>query len=139
MNKLDLGLELEKKLFLQLFPYQIAGRSYDLRLERTWKLIETDYANSDLNLKKAAMIGGANKDHLNVLLRKATGLTFHQLLIRYRILKAMVMMKTQSYSLLEVALQNGFGSFNTFERNFRRLIGMTPKHFRKNEGWSKQI
>lgn len=40
-------------------------------------------------------------------------------------------MNTKNYSLLEIALQSGFGSLTTFERNFRKLIGTTPKEFKQ--------
>jgi two-component system response regulator YesN len=73
-----------------------------------------------------------SKNHLNVLFRQMTTFTFYQLLIRYRLIKAATMIISKNFSLLEVALQNGFGSLNAFERNFRGLIGVTPKEFKSN-------
>lgn len=125
---------IEEYLFLQPLPVLIAKLSYSRRLERGWQLIESDYADSALTLAKAARVSGTDKNHLNVLLGQAVGFTFHQLLIRYRLLKAIAMMKNKNYSLLEVALNNGFGSLNTFERNFRRLIGATPKQLKEHIG-----
>ena len=132
MGKSKTLQEIEKKLFLQPLPYVIAKLNYIRRLERTWQLIERDYADPDLRLEIAAKASGVNKNHLNALFRKTAGFTFYQFLIRYRMLKAITMMNTKNYSLLEIALQNGFGSLTTFERSFRKLIGTTPKEFRRN-------
>lgn len=124
--------EIEEKLFSGPLPDVIAKLNYVRRLERTWQLIERDYADPFLRLEIAAKASGVNKNHLNALFCQTTNLTFYQLLIRYRMLKAITMMNTKNYSLLEIALQNGFGSLTTFERNFRKLIGTTPKEFRRN-------
>lgn len=123
--------EIERKLFLQPLSDLIAKLSYIRRLERVWKLIEQDYTDSDLSLQKAARASGISKNHLNFLFRQTTTFTFHQLVIRYRLLRAIIMMRTRNYSLLEIALQNGFGSLTTFERNFRNVMKDTPKRFRK--------
>jgi AraC-like DNA-binding protein len=122
--------QIENKLFLQPLADLVAKLSYFRRLERTWKLIEKDYADSGLRLEKAARVSGISKNHLNVIMRRATGFTFYQLLIRYRLLRAITMMRSRSYSLLEIVLETGFGSLNTFEKNFRSVIGLTPKEFR---------
>lgn len=39
------------------------------------------------------------------------------------------MMESTNYNVLEVALENGFGTLNAFERSFRRLIGVAPNRF----------
>lgn len=125
--------EVEKRLFGQTLAAMIAKLNYFRRLERVWLLIEREYGNPTLNLERAAREGGINKNHFNSLLQQASKLTFHQLLIRYRLLIATRMMKTKNYSLLEVALESGFGSLNSFERNFRRLLGVTPREFKAKQ------
>lgn len=128
-------LEIEKKLFLEPLTDLTLKLAYIRRLERMWQLIENDYADPTLTLEKAAQASGINKNHLNVLLRQTISFTFHQLLTRYRLLKAIGMMRAKNYNLLEIALHNGFGSLNTFERNFRCLLGTTPKHFKMQNGF----
>jgi len=121
---------IEQKLFSQPLSAVVANVCYFRRLERAWLLIERDFGDPTVSLGKAATVSGANKNHLNVLLRGTTGLTFHQLLIRYRVLKAISMMSDRNYSFLEIASESGFGSLNSFERNFRRLIGINPRDFK---------
>ncbi len=131
VSSLKLSKEIEEILFLQPLSNLVARLSYDRRLERAWQMVERDYADSSLTLDEVATGSGANKNHLNVLIRNRSSLTFHQLLIRYRLARAVEMMLAKNYSILEIALENGFGSITTFERNFRAVIGTTPALFRR--------
>jgi AraC-like DNA-binding protein len=124
--------EIEEKLFHQPLDNLIKRLSYMRRMERAWVLIEREYTNANLTLIKAARISGISKNHLNVCCRRATSFTFHQLLTRYRLSRAILAMKAKNYSLLEIALGNGFGSFASFERNFRNVMGVTPRCFKQS-------
>lgn len=133
MDKIETLQEVEIKLFLQPLTDLIAKLSYFRRLERMWQLIENNYADTSLTLEKVASVTGINKNRLNILLRRATGFTFLQLLNRYRLLKAISMMMAKNYNLLEIAIHNGFNSLTTFERNFHSYIGTTPRDFKNNK------
>lgn len=132
-DELEANWEVEKQLFGQTLSLTIAKLNYFRRLERAWHLIEREYGDPTLSLDRAAKEGGVNKNYFNSLLQQTSNLTFHQLLIRYRLLIAIRMMKTKNYSLLEIALESGFGSLNSFERNFRRLFGVTPRDFKTKQ------
>lgn len=118
-------------MFLQRLCDLVSKLCVDPRLERTWKLIESRYSDPGVSLSEAGRQSGAAKNHLNVLLRRTTTLTFHQLLTRYRLYAAILMMGSSDFNLLDVALETGFGSLNTFERNFRAVVGCTPQHFKR--------
>ena len=133
VSRLRLSSEVEEMLFLRPLSDLVARLSYDRRLERAWQMLEREYADSGLTLVGVATASGANKNHLNVLIRKCTSLTFHQLLIRYRLARALDMMQARNYSILEIALECGFGSITTFERNFRNVMGSTPVEFRRRQ------
>lgn len=53
------------------------------RLERVWLLINSNYPDATLTLRKAAAVAGTEKNHLNLLLGRRIGFTFRQLLTRY--------------------------------------------------------
>ncbi|HJP95843.1 MAG TPA: AraC family transcriptional regulator [Candidatus Saccharimonadales bacterium] len=122
--------EIENMLFHQPLQDLVENLGYYRRLDRTWHFIEREYADPNLRLEKAAQASGISKNHLNVLLRRTTGFTFHQLLIRYRLLQALRRMRARNYSLFEIALESGFSSSSVFGRNFRSLLGTTPKEIR---------
>ncbi len=123
--------EIESKLFMHMLSDLIAKLSRSRQLDRCWKLIEEDYSDSNLNLEEAARLSGISRNHLNHRLRQMTSFTFHQLLTRYRLLRVVAMMADENYSLLEIALENGFGSLRSFQRNFRTIVGESAQRFRK--------
>ena len=84
-----------------------------------------------LPLNATARACGVSPNHLNNLLKRHSGLPFHQLLIRYRLFKACEMMTRRDSSLLEIALDSGFGSVSSFEHQFKRLLGTAPRDYRK--------
>jgi AraC-like DNA-binding protein len=128
-EELDLQ-EIENILFSRPTPDLVRLLSYYRRLARAWNMIQTCYRDTNTQLDQAATFCGVSKNHLNVLLRRMSGFTFHQLLTRYRVLKAIEMIKEKNYSMIEVAFESGFGGVNTLERQFRRLIGLTPTQFK---------
>ena len=125
----DYAFELQLDLFLQSLDELAARLSEDSRVERVWDVLKVNYADLDLNLDSAAMIAGLSKNYFNTLVRERTGLTFHQLLIRYRLWKAISIMKSGEFRALSVAMEVGFGSLGTFERNFLRVLGSSPTDF----------
>jgi AraC family transcriptional regulator len=123
--------DFEEILFAQRLCDLVVKLHSDRRLERAWQLIETGFSDRRMSLDEAGRGSGTAKNHLNVLLRRTTTFTFYQLLTRYRLYAAILMMKSTERNLLDIALDNGFGSLTTFERNFRSVIGGTPQNFKK--------
>jgi AraC-like DNA-binding protein len=121
----------ELMIFKEPLPQLSARLMSDPRLKRLWLLIEEQYADPELTLNRAAKASGLCANRLNAILRKKAGLTFHQMLVRYRLLRAREMVAAGSRNTLEVALDAGFGSLSAFERNFRRIFGLPPGQFRK--------
>lgn len=105
--------------------------AYSRRLTCLLHLIKTRFG-SKLSLAAAAAACGVEKNHLNWLLRKSTGFTFHQLLTRYRLLRAEQLIRTSDLNILEVALESGFGSLSSLERNFLSVLGQAPGQYRKH-------
>lgn len=130
---MDTIREIEKKLFSRPLADIVTNLEQDQRLRRAWQLIERDYTDPDLDLQQAERESGASKNHLNLLLRQTTSFTFNQLLIRYRLLRAMDMMSGKNQNLLDVALDSGFGSLSAFERNCRTILGRPPRALKQND------
>jgi AraC-like DNA-binding protein len=122
---------LERQLFLRPLSDLVSKMAGDHRLARTWLLVKNDYADPGLSLDRAARAAGASKNHLNVLMRNSVGLTFHQLLLRYRVFMAAVFIgTTKGRNTLEIALSTGFGTLRSFEKNFRRMLGCSPRRWK---------
>jgi AraC-like DNA-binding protein len=99
-------------------------------LQRCWQLVENSSA-SQLTLQVAATKSGIGKNHLNVRLCEVTGLTFHQLLVRHRLCKAVALIAKQDGSFDEIALEVGFEGERSLRRNFQTILGYQPKFLRK--------
>lgn len=119
------------QLFLRLFKSGLEDTSERLRfyrrLSRTWEVIRESFDDSELDLATAARRSGISQSYLNNLLRKQTGLSFKELLVRYRLYQAINEMCRHNVAISELAHSVGFKSRRTFERNFQRLLGMSPK------------
>jgi AraC-like DNA-binding protein len=122
---------IERRLFGELLSNIAQRMLSDPRLGRLWQLLEERYADPRLSLQTAAKTSGMCANGLNTLLRERTSLTFHRLLIRYRLLRAINTITSGNGTTLEVALDVGFGTARALERNSRRILGVPPSHFRK--------
>lgn len=122
---------IERKLFKEPLSNIAERMTSDPRLGRLWRLLEERHADPRLSLQTAAKTSGMCANGLNTLLRERTSLTFHRLLIRYRLLRAINTIASGNGTTLEVALDVGFGTARALERNSRRILGVPPSHFRQ--------
>jgi len=125
--------ELEFQLFSCSHLVLLRRVAPSRRLTTLLNLLETSCSSPDLSLSRAASYCGTEKNHLNMLLRASTGFTFHSLLIRYRLYNASKLILSSDLTFLEIAHKTGFGSLSSFERNFFRLLGQTPREYRRRE------
>ncbi|PYR26655.1 MAG: GlxA family transcriptional regulator, partial [Acidobacteria bacterium] len=68
--------------------------------------------------------------HLDRLLKEHTGLTFLQHLRRIRVRHAERLLLTTVSSIKETAYACGYSSPGSFGRDFRRVHGCAPSHWR---------
>lgn len=84
-----------------------------------------------ITLKTVAKYVHLNPCYLSSLIKKETGKTFLQHLIRIRIDAAEYLLRRDDLSMSEVAEKAGFGSESMFFRRFKQIMGMTPKEYQK--------
>ena len=60
-----------------------------------------------------------------------TGVTPHQYLLRLRLRRAAVRLKTESTKVVDIAFECGFGDVSNFNRNFRAEFGASPRAWRR--------
>lgn len=76
---------------------------------------------------------GTTPTALTRRLRRITGLSTTQLVLRTRIDAASRLLTTTDTPLAEIALRTGFYDQAAFSRQFARLAGETPGQFRRRE------
>ena len=101
-----------------------------LRVGNVIGALENDYAK-DWKLDDLLDIAHMSRSNLMRVFRKATGQTPIEYLIRLRIQRAMAMLRNTDLNITEVALETGFNDSNYFTRQFRRVIGESPRDFRR--------
>lgn len=115
-------------------PVQEASRSLDVnRLRRVLDLIEIRL-DSELSLADLAAEACLSPFHFARLFRQATGFTPHRYVMERRIRAAKEKLALGRMSLVEIALETGFGSQANFSRVFRKATGLPPGQFKARGG-----
>lgn len=95
-----------------------------------------DYINAHLefniSLEDLAQVAQINSCHYFChLFKQSTGITPYQYVIQQRIKRAKRLLKLENLPLAEIALRCGFCNQSAFSRTFRKLVGVTPRSYRK--------
>jgi AraC family transcriptional regulator len=101
------------------------------KLRRVIERMNADL-DTDLDLKTIAAESGYSRNHFLQMFRVATECTPHQYFLRLRLEKAQSLMKNQSLRIIDIAESCGFTSQSQFSRVFRRVIGITPRQYRRD-------
>src|SRR5713226_7969958 len=89
---------------------------------------------ADLDLNTLAAESGYSRSHFLRTFRAAMGCSPHQWLTRQRVEQAKTMLRENSISLIDIALECGFSSHAHFSNTFRQIIGITPSEYRRSHG-----
>jgi AraC family transcriptional regulator len=80
----------------------------------------------------AALARDANLSPYHFLrsFRQVTGLTPHQFVLRTRLNRAALRLRNSREAISAIVFDEGFNDLSTFNRRFRRLMGMSPGEYR---------
>jgi AraC family transcriptional regulator len=101
------------------------------KLRRVIERMRADL-DTDLDLKTIAAESGYSRNHFLLMFRAATNSTPHQYFLQLRIEKAQSLMQKRSLRIIDIAESCGFTSQSQFSRVFRRVIGVTPRQYRRD-------
>jgi len=87
--------------------------------------------DQDLSLEVLAKRVGLSQFHFHRLFRSAVGETLKQYTQRLRLERAASRLIIHDSTILDVALDSGFQSHETFSREFKRRFQVTPKSYRE--------
>jgi len=100
-------------------------------LQRVLDRMRVDLA-TNLDLRTIAAESGYSRTHFLRIFRASTGYSPHQWLTHLRIEEAKTLLQKASNSLIDVALDCGFSSHGHLSNTFRRIVGVTPREYRRN-------
>ena len=99
------------------------------------------HLDHDLSLENLAAIGHLSPFHFHREFRSSVGETVKQYTQRLRLEQAAYALKMREANIVDIALNAGYRSHETFSRAFKRAFGMSPKSYRNQENvrrWLKK-
>jgi AraC family transcriptional regulator len=99
------------------------------RVTRTVRLIER-HPEATLTLGRLARDARLSPYHFLRTFERLTGVTPHQFILRARLREAALRLVNETGSVLDLALDCGFGDVSNFNRAFRNEFGASPTKFR---------
>lgn len=99
------------------------------RLQRVLIYIE-ERLGETISLDDLAGEACLSSFHFARLFHQAMGRPPHRYLVERRVAAAQERLRTRRASMVEVALDTGFGTQANFSRVFRKLTGLTPRQYR---------
>lgn len=138
-NELDKTISCEemvdgfKKKIGELNQFILQGKkSKNEKLQREILNYMTEhFSDAGLSAFTVSKAVGISEKYLYQYLKEQTGETFAAILMRIRIEHAKKYLEESQYSNEKIAELTGFGSANTFYRNFSKYMGITPKVYRE--------
>jgi len=102
----------------------------DFRVQLALNYIR-EHSDAPLSRDSVARKMGLSPAHFSRVLVKATGHGFGEHLTRLRMEKAVRLLRHTNQGLMDISLECGFQDQSYFTKVFKRMIGFTPKAFRK--------
>lgn len=107
---------------------EVPVRQLHPAVERATHMMRTD--STDDGLKQLAHRAGLSASRLSRLFKEQTGFPLVDFRNRQRIERFQEIYGTgRTHTLLDAALEAGFGSYPQFHRVFRQLVGCSPKEY----------
>lgn len=111
-------------------PRAVQPSAHDAkRITRALRRIEAEF-DRPLSLELLAREAAMSRYHFLRVFRALVGMTPHQFLLRTRLQHAALMLRLSGRPITSIALDVGFGDLSTFNRRFRRVMGLAPGAWR---------
>lgn len=109
-------------------------KEHERRVSQIIRHIETtayDLENNATSLAALANQTRLSRYHFLRIFRKFVGIPPHQYILSLRLKRAAVVTRTTNTPLSIVALEAGFNDLSTFIRQFRGIMGVSPREYRR--------
>jgi two-component system, response regulator YesN len=103
-------------------------------IERGISYIESHFSNHELKLEDVAKYVDRNPSYFSHMLTSKIGRSFTQILLGVRIKEAKRYLLETSKPVKEISYLIGYHNPNYFSRNFKEVVGVSPREFRLSKG-----
>lgn len=100
-------------------------------MHRIFRFAADNFTESCLLSNLAAAIG-YDYSYLSKLFSEKIGISYTEYVNMLRIDRACYLLKNTDRPIIDIAADCGYGSLRTFNRNFSRIVGMTPREYKKS-------
>lgn len=127
-----------KDLLKKVIEYRngLSNQKYSDVIEKAKKYILDNYQNEDMSLQSVSAHVGVSSNHFSVIFGKETGVNFIDYLTDVRIDKAKDLLVSTSMKTSDVGFEVGYHDPHYFSYIFKKVVGMTPKDYRKSRNES---
>lgn len=136
-NGRDVVTHLLSLLFLEFKNMLVQDTHYEISSPRTSSKIDilhvVSYLNANYNhctLQSTADYFGLCPTYLSALLKRYTGLSFHNLILKYRFNHAIELLEQTDQPIENIAKQVGYNTTTYFYKKFREVYHCSPKEYR---------
>lgn len=91
----------------------------------------TENFREDIGSADVASFADMHPKYAMSVFRRSTGMTLNEYITLLRLSYAQALLMKQELTVLDVALESGFGSFSAFTSAFRKVTGQSPSDFRR--------
>ncbi|EAA1645071.1 hypothetical protein DPS92_23970 [Salmonella enterica subsp. enterica serovar Richmond] len=88
-----------------------------------------------INIEDLCKFSGYSRRYLQVLFRKHINMPLWQYVKFRRITRAALLLRLTSSKIIDVSFRLQFDSQQSFNREFKKIVGCTPLQYRKNKDW----
>lgn len=104
-------------------------------IETCLRVIDQEYCNPSFNLTSMAAELNVTPNYLSVRFKEETGIGFVKYLLDKQMSRARVLLSDPTIKIYEVSSLVGFADEKYFSRQFKRIVGVSPKEYRnRNAG-----
>lgn len=98
-------------------------------ITRAIEYINLNYSNDKIDNDTISAAVGVTPNYLTKIFRTHLGYSLHRYVTQFRIEKAQELMRSNQYTITEIASKTGFSSIHVFSKVFRSYTGFAPSHY----------
>jgi AraC-like DNA-binding protein len=113
-------------------PHATQSRSRDIKRVTTALRRIEEAAHETIPLETLARDSAMSPFHFLRTFRQVVGLSPHQYVLRTRLHRAAVRLRRSDEPISEIAYDAGFNDLSTFNRRFKKVMGVNPGNYRSH-------
>ena len=92
---------------------------------------EQKVLDPDFSLKRMAEYFSMSDSNISRFFKQEAGKNFSDIIVQYRINEAKMLLSNSDLHIREIVTRVGYFDVSSFCRKFKRVVGMTPGEYRK--------